>query len=387
MQSQKLSRRGFLKRSAGGIVSASTLSLFATHAAWAQGHNQGVNPNAALERGYGPLAPTPDQNGDAILALPAGFSYVTFSKTGSPLVSGGGMVARNHDGMTALPGPDGTVRLIRNHEVRNAPGNFAFGIVGPAGTRYDPLGAGGTITVDYDPLAKMPVREFISLNGTIVNCSGGLAFRDAGWITCEETTAGPSQGWARKHGYNFLVPASALGTETAVPLTAMGRFAHEASVADPRTGIVYQTEDSGNNSGFYRFLPNAPEDLTQGGRLQMLMVSDQPLFTGWTGQKVGALLMCEWVDIGNPDPNLEATPPQATCFRQGRDQGGAAFNRLEGVFRGEGGSLYFISTSGGEARYGQLWQFRPAGPDKRGRWSSCSSRRREACSTPRITCA
>jgi len=366
MQSQRFSfgRRGFLKRSAGGMVSASTLSLFAAHAALGQGHNQGVNPNAGVGRGYGPLSPAPDQNGDAILALPAGFSYVSFSKTGAPLVSGGGMVARNHDGMTALPGPDGTVRLIRNHEVRNAPGNFAFGIVGPTGTRYDPLGSGGTITLDYDPVARMLVREFVSLNGTIVNCSGGRALHDAGWITCEETIAGPNQGWARKHGYNFLVPAGAMGTETAVALTAMGRFAHEASVADARSGIVYQTEDSGNSSGFYRFLPNDPEDLARGGRLQMLAVSGEPLFTGWTAQTVGRLLMCEWVDIGNPDPNLEAAIPEATCFRQGRDQGGAAFNRLEGIFRGEGGSIYFISTSGGAAQSGQLWQFRPAGPDQ-----------------------
>lgn len=364
MQMQKLStgRREFLKRSAGGIVSASTLSLFAAHTAWAQAHDQGVNPNANVSRGYGPLARTPDQNGEHMLALPAGFSYVTFSKTGAPLLSGGGNVARNHDGMTALPGPDGTVRLIRNHEVRNAPGVDALGILGPSGTRYDPLGRGGTITVDFDPAAMAPVREFISLNGTIVNCSGGLGFRDVGWITCEETTAGPNQGWSRKHGYNFLVPASAMGSVMAVPLTAMGRFAHEASVADPRTGIVYQTEDAGNNSGFYRFLPNDAEDLAQGGRLQMLKVSDQPAFTGWTGQTVGKRLMCEWVEIANPDPELEAA--QASCFQQARAQGGAAFNRLEGIFRGAGGSVYFVSTSGGAAQSGQLWQFRPAGPDK-----------------------
>jgi secreted PhoX family phosphatase len=265
------------------------------------------------------------------------------------------------------------VRLIRNHEVRNRPGEFSAAIVGDPGTRYDAMGVAGTITVDYDPVTKMPVREFVSLNGTIVNCAGGLAYRDVGWITCEETIAGPTtvpmpqpwaQRWEKKHGYNFLVPAAANGTVQAVALTAMGRFAHEASVADPRTGIVYQTEDSGNNSGFYRFLPNDPEDLAHGGRLQMLAVSGEPLFTGWTGQTVGKLLMCEWVDIGNPDPNLEAAIPEATCFRQGRDQGGAAFNRLEGIFRGEGASIYFISTSGGAAQSGQLWQFRPAGPTK-----------------------
>jgi secreted PhoX family phosphatase len=74
------------------------------------------------------------------------------------------------------------------------------------------------------------------------------------------------------------------------------------------------------------------------------------------------VLHCEWVDIGNPDPNLAAGQPG--CFAQGRAQGGAAFNRLEGVYRGEGGSIYFISTSGGEAQRGQLWQFRPTGADR-----------------------
>ena len=35
----------------------------------------------------------------------------------------------------------------------------------------------------------------------------------------------------------------------------MGRFAHEAIATDPHTGYVYETEDSGNDSGFYRFRP------------------------------------------------------------------------------------------------------------------------------------
>ena len=362
MQSQKLlaGRRNFLKRSAGGLVSASTLSLLGAHSAWAQAHNQGINPNSALERGYGPLARTADQNGQEILALPQGFRYVTFSKTGQPMLDGTGPVPGVHDGMACFPGPEGTLRLIRNHEIRNGAGNMV-GAVPHAGTPYDARAGGGTLTVDVDPATMLPVHEFVSICGTHTNCAGGLAWRDAGWLTCEETTVDARSGFLQPHGYTFLVPASANGAAFPVALKAMGRFAKEAALADDRVGIVYQTEDAGNSSGFYRFVPNDAGNLEMGGRLQMLKVSDDALFQGNSGQTLGKLIGCEWVDIDNPDPNLAAAQP--TCFAQGRAKGGAAFNRLEGVYRGEGGSIYFVSTSGGEAQRGQLWQYRPAGPE------------------------
>ncbi|HSH22503.1 MAG TPA: alkaline phosphatase PhoX [Acidimicrobiales bacterium] len=68
------------------------------------------------------------------------------------------------------------------------------------------------------------MREFVSLNGTTVNCAGGISFEGAGWITCEETVDGPVEGFAR-NGYPFLVPVDAGETVPAVPLTAMGRWA------------------------------------------------------------------------------------------------------------------------------------------------------------------
>ena len=108
----------------------------------------------------------------------------------------------------------------------------------------------------------------------------------------------------KPHGYNFLVPAGADSTVPAVPFKAMGRFAHEASVADDR-GVVYQTEDSGNNSGFYRFIPNDPRNLLAGGSLQMLAVTGNPTATLFTGQRVGVRLPVSWVPIPVPDPNLE----------------------------------------------------------------------------------
>ena len=351
-------RRSFLKRSAGGIVSATTLSMLASHSARADDHD---GLGAGRERGYGPLTRTRDQNGQELLALPQGFTYVTFSKTGQPLMDGTGLVPRNHDGMGCFRGPGGTIRLIRNHENRNAPGASALGVP-HAGTPYDSQAFGGTVTIDFDPVSMRPVREFVSLCGTTVNCSGGLAYRDAGWLTCEETVADQRNGFRQPHGYTFLVPASGFAAAMPVALREMGRFAKEASLADERTGIVYQTEDAGNSSGFYRFVPRDADDLARGGRLQMLAVAGAPGFNGFTGQSVGRVQQCQWVDIANPDPNLAAG--QTGCFAQGRAQGGAAFNRLEGIYRGEGGRIYFISTSGGQAQRGQLWEYHPTAGDK-----------------------
>jgi secreted PhoX family phosphatase len=351
------SRREFLKRSAGGVVSASTLALLAAHANFARAQDAAPAP----ERGYGPLVRTSDQNGEEILALPQGFSYVTFSKTGSPMLDGGGTVPAIHDGMASFRGADGTIRLIRNHEIRNAAG-VAAGGVPHRGTPYDARAFGGTLTIDFDPRTMRPVREFVSICGTHTNCAGGLAYRDAGWLTCEETTVDQRQGFGQAHGYSFLVPVNADAPAMPVALKAMGRFAKEAAVADASSGIVYQTEDAGNTSGFYRFVPLDAEDLTRGGRLQMLAVAEQPAFFAASGQTVGRILQCEWVDIENPDPNLAAG--DRSCFAQGRAAGGAAFNRLEGIHRGEGNKIFFVSTSGGEARRGQLWEYRATSQDK-----------------------
>jgi secreted PhoX family phosphatase len=355
-------RRSFFQRAlAGGVVTGATLSTLGAHMALAHdGHGRGHERHDDRRRGrrsdYGELQPTPDQDGIAILALPRDFRYVTFSKTGDAF--GNGLaVPRNHDGMACFEGRGDLVRLIRNHELRNAAGDFTLGVHAPAHLRYDAKGMGGCMTLDFDTKRKRLVRQFVSIGGTFVNCSGGWSKRNAGWITCEETTAGVNQGFDKPHGYNFLVPAHADSTVAAVPFKAMGRFAHEASVADDR-GIVYQTEDSGNNSGFYRFLPNDPRNLLAGGTLQMLAVTGNPAAIMFAGQRVGVRLPVQWVTIPVADPNLEGGG--LSCFAQGRAAGGAAFNRLEGVFRAhDGESMYFVSTSGGTAQRGQLWHYLP----------------------------
>jgi secreted PhoX family phosphatase len=353
-----VSRRGFLGSGLftggallGGAVTGTTLDVLTAHSAWAA---HGDRTRVGRSSDYGPLAPTPDQNGDSILALPEGFSYVTFSKTGDPLPDGA-RVPRNHDGMTAFQGPGNIVRLIRNHENRNAAGDAALGVIVPDARKYDVRAHGGCFTLDFDTKRKRLLRQFASIGGTHVNCAGGWSFQNQGWITCEETTAGIPQGYAQPHGYNFLVDASAQSPVQPVPLRAMGRFAHEASLADIE-GIVYQTEDAGNTSGFYRFLPNNRRNLAQGGALQMLGITGNPTASFVGPQTPGLRLPVTWIDVPLADPNLEGGDPRT--FTQARGLGGAAFNRLEGLFRGlDGLSTYFVSTSGGS--FGQLWHYIP----------------------------
>jgi secreted PhoX family phosphatase len=174
------------------------------------------------------------------------------------------------------------------------------------------------------------------------------------WITCEETNAG-SPPWGKQHGYAFDVPAGADETVPAVAIPDMGRFSHEAVAVDPNTLIVYETEDNGENSGLYRFIANTPGRLTDGGRLQMLAINGIPQYNTITDQTVGAKLPVTWVDIANPNPPGTTS---TAVFNQGLAAGGARFARLEGIWYGNS-SLFFNSTSGGEAGEGQVWEYHP----------------------------
>lgn len=379
-----IDRRSFLSRTAAlagaGLLGGTAIGRLSARAALAAA---GAPLSTAAP--YGPLVRMTDQRGVHVLALPEGFSYVTFSRVGETMADGN-PVPRNLDGMAAFA-HDGLVRLVRNHEDRNGPGLGTVG--GPEATRYDPAAGGGTVTMDFDPVSGTLVRDFVSLNGTIVNCSGGRGWRRRSWLTCEETTdtaASDGTGWTRDHGYVFSTP---LATEpghpaAAVPYPAMGRFCHEAAAVDQRTGIVYLTEDSGAGeagdadpkgaSGFYRFLPEDPRDYAAGGRLQMLAVAGRPQYDTRKGQQAGRRLRAAWVDVADPDPRAAGEASSDKVVAQGWRAGGAVFNRLEGCWI-EGPSLYFSSSSGGDAEngdvdgdgyregFGQIWRYRPARDD------------------------
>ena len=141
----------------------------------------------------------------------------------------------------------------------------------------------------------------------------------------------------------------------------MGRFTHEAVAMDPDTGIVYETEDAGNNSGFYRFLPNQPGNLAAGGKLQMLGIDGRPQFNTRTGQTMGVTYPVVWFDIAEPDrAHQPGTTNGQGVYRQGFEQGGASFGRLEGAWWGNG-RIYFVSTSGGNGGTRAGLGLRPGG--------------------------
>ncbi len=348
-------RRDFLRSSAtltGAALLAPSLSGLVARSRGVQAHaGGGAFRRAALgEGGYGPLV----QSGPE-LALPEGFTYTLLSRNGAPM-SDGSPTPGAFDGMAAFALPNGNVRLIRNHENRDLPGIAV--VKGNAATAYDSRAGGGTTSLEVRIAATGEpklVRDFVSLNGTIVNCAGGPTPWGS-WLTCEESVEGRYDGWGEEHGYIFEVQAIAESEVTPVPLKAMGRFIHEAVAVDPATGVVYETEDR-LIAGFYRFIPGTPGTLAGGGRLQMLAVEGKPNYDTADGQRVGAALPAVWVDIDDPDPR-GAGGDSAAVFEQGFTKGAARFARLEGCWYGDR-SIYFHATNGGDARVGQVWRYRP----------------------------
>lgn len=299
--------------------------------------------------GYGPLEPAGRE-----LALPPGFRFVSFGREGSAM-SDGHSTPRAHDGMAAFDRGDGSVRLLRNHEDRSGPADARP--VGEPSLAYDPSAGGAVTALDIERTSDGPrlVRDFVALSGTIVNCAGGPTPWGS-WLSCEESTEGTQAGWTKDHGYVFEVSARAEFQVEARPIKAMGRFVHEAVAVDPRTGIVYETEDR-PTAGFYRFLPRRPGDLQAGGQLEMLAIKGQPGFDTSSGLPRGATLPVEWVEISEPDPaGAESNPLHV--FEQGYVEGAAVFARLEGCWFGDD-SVYFHSTTGGDAESGQVWQYVP----------------------------
>jgi hypothetical protein len=360
---RKVDRRGFLRgavATTGGAIMAPTfLQGLAARYAYAAETGKPLSKAGTGEGGYGALLPTPDLNdGVERLALPLGFSYVTFG-IGGTTMSDGNITPLPHDGMAAFRLPNGNIRLIRNHEDRDVPADST--LKGDPATAYDPIGGGSCTSLEVEVTSdgvRQLVRDFISINGTIVNCSGGPTPWGS-WLTCEETTAGTTTGWPKPHGYVFEVPVIAEDEAPAIPYPAMGRFSHEAIAVDPYSWIIYETEDA-NPCGLYRFLANEPGKLSDGGLLQMLAIKDRPGYDTRHNQKVGRPLLVEWVDIPDPDP-VDAEVNGLSVHLQGFERGGAIFSRLEGCWMNDR-TLYFASTDGGSAGQGQIWEYRPFGP-------------------------
>lgn len=359
-----LSRRHFM-RSAGAIsLGFGGLPGLLTRAAAA--------PSAdAPATGFGALRADPRR----LLDLPAGFEYRVISRMGQRM-DDGLLVPGRPDGMAAFPGPGGTTIVVRNHEIANFATKGHPTLMGAFGPNYELLKTfdrdllydpadgrpplGGVSTFVYDTGSRRLERQFLSLAGTSLNCAGGPTPWGS-WITCEETEQleSPTDGFAKRHGYAFEVPASA---EPRVvepnPILGMGRFTHEACCVDPATGIVYETEDL-NDGLLYRFIPRTPGRLHEGGRLQALAIRGAPSFdtTNWPSVARRVALNetfdCDWIDVDDVDA------PNNDLRKRGFNAGAARFARGEGMYWAAD-AAYVVCTDGGRAAKGQVWRYTPS---------------------------
>ncbi|MEO1168793.1 MAG: alkaline phosphatase PhoX [Pseudomonadota bacterium] len=360
-----LSRRTFLRygQAAGLFYSAAALGGLSAVAASAQR----------------PTRLTADPAG--LLDLPEGFAYSVVSRTGDTMADGFFRPGRP-DGMACFADPANADRciLMRNHEnwpdtmhgspfgannelLDRVPDGRLFGLK-PDGSPF----FGGVTKVVYDMRTGQLVEDYLVLTGTAANCAGGRTPWGS-WLTCEESMRKPPEESQRYHGFVFETPSSATGLIEPVPLTAMGRFVHEAVAVDPDTGIVYLTEDS-RTGLFYRFLPDTPGELHRGGRLQALAIREWPSAVtsnwprDWGGAGIGTIeqgrsFAVDWIDLDNVES------PDADLPDRGYAAGAARFYRGEGMDYGRrpdgsSGDVFFTCTQGGVQRAGQVWQYSPS---------------------------
>jgi secreted PhoX family phosphatase len=338
-----VSRRGVVKGGAAGALSialAGSLDTIFQTSASAAGKGEAY--------GYGPLVPDPK----GVLDLPEGFSYKALSAEGD-VISGNVRVPGRHDGTATFAGSrKDTVRLVRNHE------QTASGIKPVVDSRlvYDPAAFGGTTTLEVDRDANL-VKQEISIAGTSTNCAGG-ATPWGTWLTCEETEG--FSGQTKSHGWVFEVDPTGKRTKP-VPITGMGRFAHEAVAIDPRTLEAYLTEDAGGPFGlFYRFRPRAHRGqygaYLEGGRLEAMYCRDLPDLS--LAQTPGEEFRVKWTAV--PDPSAATT----SIRKQFEDGKITRSQKLEGTWWGRG-KCYFVASysskeDGGAADHaGQVWTYDP----------------------------
>ena len=358
-----INRREFVKNSvySAGFIG---LSACASNHTEAQRSDSNRSPSLTAE-GYGRLQSDPIGR----MRLPKGFSYKVFSQAGETMDEGF-IVPGAHDGRDAFPGPNGLTLLVRNHEMKpldSSDNPFSKSTAwkdldtsklydaGKSGTQLH----GGTTTLLFDPRTQELKRHYLSLAGTIRNCSGGSTPWGS-WITCEETTVRAGEKLHKDHGYNFEVPANyQMGLAEPFALKEMGLFNHEAVAVHPANGVVYQTEDRPDGL-IYRYIPNQRGQLSKGGKLQALAIKGSPSADtrNWAEMNQPAFpknepVKVEWIDIHDYES------PNDDMRYVGHKAGAARFARGEGMFYGNG-EIYFACTNGGTKKYGQIFRYKPS---------------------------
>jgi secreted PhoX family phosphatase len=317
--------------------------------------------------GYGELV----TDSRRILDLPAGFQYQIISVQGQRM-DDGLQVPGWPDGMHAFALDRQRIAILCNHELAMAQSGLSAwsgamtddpAVLAAAydHTRANRVAPGGVRRLIYNLQSRKVEKQQLLLCGTLRNCSGGATPWNS-WISCEESVVKAEQeGLAHDHGYCFEVPASTEDLQQARPITAMGRFNHEAAAVDPSSGVVYMTEDRGDGL-FYRYLPHQKGKLSAGGVLQALALGSRSVSTGNRGETSFPLRepqAVHWVtlkDVQSPDDRLRY---------QGQQSGAARFIRGEGMVveihpKTRRTRIWIMCTSGGKLGLGQIFYYDPS---------------------------
>jgi secreted PhoX family phosphatase len=376
-----LPRRDFLLRGAafslGFAGLAAALGSKKSYAALLAGEDQ---PQPGI--GYGPLK----KDAAGILDLPEGFSYSIIARSGEKM-SDGLVRPGKPDAMAAFAGTTaGKVLLLCNHEneatwLKHGPFGKQNELLSRIDKRflYDAGMAtdtaalpslGGVSLLVYDLASRRVEKQSMALLGTNRNCAGGPTPWGT-WLSCEEdATAMGENGATRNHGYAFeVVPSESMLVNEPTPLRGLGRFMHEACCVDPKSGVVYMSEDRADGL-LYRFVPDrkptkAGDLANTKGKLQALAIEglpsidtgnrtkDSPYRTSYDDIATGHALRARWITLDDIDA------PKDDLRTRGFALGAARFARGEGMWWGHGG-VYFAATIGGASQKGQLWKYTPS---------------------------
>lgn len=280
------------------------------------------------------------RDGDGVIDLPAGFSYVVIDSRGDPM-DDGYKVPGKPSGMACFEDANGHWVLVRNHELDETDSLFSPYEAGQSApdTAYDEEALGGASRVVIDPHDLSIVSRNMVLLGTVQNGGGGPS--PWGWLSCEKTAS-------TDHGFVFLCDPEDTAAEEPRPIQACGRFQHGGAAVDGENR-VYLAEYRPQGC-FYRMTPESPSDPFSGVLHALAIVDENSLDTS-ASLGMGDVVPVEWVAIDTPSPSTDSVRSEA------QSKGAALFSRSGGVWA-DGDSIWFSSTDGGPVGAGQVFRLR-----------------------------